>query len=185
MIPYVRNLIEYTEGEECDSYLKLTSCMHIKPDTLAITEQDVIDIIKHYTFGKQMKRNASDVKVYDTIMNAADGIADETDINPIDIQNKITLSIAIRLLAEEYLRKKLLEAGISERELEVQGTQTGKWTGMYKTTLPNDTNRNIIEKVNMMTPEVIHINSFMFEPIIDMSISHLIDLYKQCKNNLH
>ena len=28
---------------------------------------------------------------------------------------------------------------------------------------------------------IIHINSFMFEPLIDMSIYHLISLYKDCK----
>lgn len=29
-----------------------------------------------------------------------------------------------------------------------------------------------------MTPENIHINAFMYEPLIDMSVNHLVDLYK-------
>lgn len=29
-----------------------------------------------------------------------------------------------------------------------------------------------------MTPECIHINSFMYEPLIDMSIRHLVKLYE-------
>ena len=28
-----------------------------------------------------------------------------------------------------------------------------------------------------MTPENIHINAFMYEPLIDMSINHLVKLY--------
>ncbi len=31
----------------------------------------------------------------------------------------------------------------------------------------------IIERVMLMTPENIHLNSFMYEPIIDMSDDHL------------
>lgn len=35
-----------------------------------------------------------------------------------------------------------------------------------------------------MTPELIHINSFMFEALIDMSIHHLVKLYRDCKEKL-
>ena len=30
-----------------------------------------------------------------------------------------------------------------------------------------------------MTPENIHINAFMYEPLIDMSAQHLVDLYQK------
>jgi len=40
----------------------------------------------------------------------------------------------------------------------------------------------IIENVNLITPESIHINSFMFEPLIDISDWTLIDLYTSVKN---
>ena len=33
-----------------------------------------------------------------------------------------------------------------------------------------------------MTPEHIHINSFMFEPLVDMSMNHLVDLYSELSN---
>lgn len=42
----------------------------------------------------------------------------------------------------------------------------------------------LIEEVNMMTPEGIHLNSFMYEPLIDMSAEHLVSLYNRCKNEL-
>lgn len=42
----------------------------------------------------------------------------------------------------------------------------------------------LIEEVNMMTPEVIHLNSFMYEPLIDMAVTHLVDLYNRCKTEL-
>ncbi len=84
-------------------------------------------------------------------------------------------------MAEKYLKEKLLSSGVKEEDLLVTGNQTGTWTGKYKTICPDDANRTVIGRVNMMTPELIHLNSFMYEPLIDMSIFHLIKLYKDCK----
>ncbi len=184
MIPFLRNLIEYTKGHLSPEYLKLTSCLHIKEDTRKITESDVINILKDYTLGEEIKREVSDSSIYDLIIGTANNIVQDSDLNPIDLENKIVLSIAIRLLAEEYMKKKLVEVGKKEEDFAaIRSNQTGELTKMYKKNCQFDSNKNIIEKVNMMTPEHIHINSFMFEPLIDMSVSHLINLYKQCKNN--
>lgn len=183
MIPFVRNLIEYTKGQFSPEYLKLTSCLHIKEDTRKITESDVINILKDYTLGEGIKRKVSDSSIYDLIIGTADNIAQDSDLNPIDLENKIVLSIAIRLLAEEYMKKKLVEAGKKEEDFAaIRSNQTGELTKMYKKNCQFDSNKNIIEKVNMMTPEHIHINSFMFEPLIDVSVQHLVELYNNSKN---
>ena len=39
----------------------------------------------------------------------------------------------------------------------------------------------ILENVAIMTPENIHLNSFMYEPIMDMDILELTALYEQVK----
>ena len=45
----------------------------------------------------------------------------------------------------------------------------------------NDEMTNILELVAMITPENIHLNSFMFEPILDMSVKQLYKLYNDVK----
>lgn len=184
MIPFVRNLIEYTKGINSTEYGTLTNCLHHKKDTKDITDKEVMDILKDYTLGKGLKRQSSDKKIYTLIMSVAESIVQEDDPNPILIENKIVLSIGIRHLAENYMHDKIISTGKSEEDLVVSGNQTGRWTGLYKKCCPDDENKVIIERVNMMTPEIIHINSFMFEPLIDMSIFHLISLYKDCKEHL-
>lgn len=184
MIPFVRNLIEYTKGVDSTEYITLTDCLHHKKDTKDITDKEVMDILKNYTLGKGLKRQSSNKKIYSLIMSVAESIVQEEVPDPILIENKIALSIGIRHLAENYMHDKIISTGKSEEDLLVNGNQTGKWTGLYKKCCPDDENKVIIERVNMMTPEIIHINSFMFEPLIDMSISHLIALYKDCKEHL-
>ena len=41
MIPYVRNLIEYSKGEKDNKYILLTSCLLQKNESLSITESHV------------------------------------------------------------------------------------------------------------------------------------------------
>lgn len=184
MIPFVRNLIEYIKGESAPEYLTLTNCLHMKPDTGNITEEQVIEILTDYTLGKGVKRTKTTNKIYDLIINTAEAIISEPSPDSVLIENKIVLSIAIRHLTEKYMHDKIIAAGKDENFLIVSGNQTGKWTGKYKKTCPTDSNKGIVERVNMMTPELIHLNSFMFEPLIDMSIFHLIKLYKDCKDYL-
>lgn len=184
MIPFVRNLIEYTKGESDADYITLTECLHRKANTQNITTEQLINIMTDFTQGKGMKRPKSVDKIYDLIMQTANKIITETNPNQVLIENKVCLSIAIRHLAENYMHDKMIAAGKSEEDLVVSGNQTGKWTGMFKKSCPENNHYDIIERVNMMTPELIHINSFMFEPLIDMSIYHLIQLYKDCKEQL-
>ncbi|MCH5327337.1 MAG: hypothetical protein J1E29_09090, partial [Duncaniella sp.] len=134
-----------------------------------------------YTRGENIKRTKTEKKIYNTIMQTAESIANEVNPNPVLLQNQIVLSVAIRLIAEKYMKEKIIAAGVKEEELNVSGSQTGKWSEKYKNNCPDDPNRTIIERVNMMTPELIHLNSFMYEPLIDMSIFHLIKLYKDCQ----
>ena len=45
--------------------------------------------------------------------------------------------------------------------------------------LLSDKEKKLFDQVVLMTPENIHLNAFMYEPIIDTSVYHLIDLYEE------
>ena len=62
----------------------------------------------------------------------------------------------------------------------VKENQTYALSKKYKEKFPDDRySIHLIDKVNLMTPENIHINSFMYEPILDMSSDHLKKLYNE------
>ena len=42
----------------------------------------------------------------------------------------------------------------------------------------------LLKEVNKITPENIHINCYMFEPLIDMSVWRLKELYQETKTQL-
>ncbi|WP_120913463.1 ABC transporter ATP-binding protein [Helicobacter pylori] len=180
LIPFVRNLIEYTsfQADKNDNYIKLTSCLHMKEDTKDIQIQDISKIFDS-VFGTERKKKKiekDNSKLYfQAIYDIAEEIYNDKDRNRIELQNKIILSMAIRLKAEEWMLNKL------NQEFESEKNQTRELYDATKKELSDDEKR-VIQKVLMITPENIHINSFMFEPILDISLDHLYTCLEEVKN---
>lgn len=180
-IPFVRNLIEYTVGNKNTNYLTLTSLLHIKP----INTTDNIKDSKEHTTGEVLAifnsvfcltETLPDTtkKVYDLVISIADTII-QTNEAVLDLKSKLCLSIAIRYKAEDYIVKKVTDANFHTH---IQTKETGKIIGQYKIEFPNDKNAiEIFERVNLMTAENLHLNSFMYEPLMDLSEDHLRTLY--------
>lgn len=183
-IPFVRNLIEYTEGDDNEDYLTLTSVLHYKENTRKITLNQIQDIFNKYWFKKEPTTFAVDREcelVYDILMQESEKI---TDIEKLEIENKLILSMAIRLIGEEYMQNKIISDVANGKDI-LKGIFSNKnqsaWLiKEYKKHI-NDDAMNTLEIVAMITPENIHLNSFMFEPILDMSLKHLYKIYYDVK----
>ena len=91
------------------------------------------------------------------------------------MENKIVLSIAIRLKAEIYMINKINNKNITDN---IDSNQTRELMNNMDFSVTNGKEiKTILEEVLIMTSENIHINSFMYEPIIDMSVEYLMKLY--------
>lgn len=177
-IPFVRNLAEYI-GKK-DEFNTLTSLLHIKSDTNSITMKDLEDIYKSILADKSslVLNNHTD-SVFSHIYDCADTILSETS-NAIELESKIVLSIAIRLKAEEFMIYTINDTTLTDG---ITRNQTLELIKIFKDKFPDDLeNIELLEQVNLMTPENIHINSFMYEPILDMDNQRLKNLYNILKD---
>lgn len=172
-IPFVRNLAEYSGNAPIQS--ELTKLLHLKPDTALVTMKNLEDCYKdvlHSTVVVELP--FPDRTVLEVIYETAAAILTKEN-DTIELKDKIVLSIAIRLLAEKMMimliDDAVFVAGLAKN-------QTGKLFRKLKAERPDDVaSIALIERVQLMTPENIHVNSFMFEPILDMSNEHLRQLY--------
>jgi hypothetical protein len=167
-IPFMRNLIEYTRGDADPGYLKLTSLLHWKSESATLTQAD-LDTAYSDLFGPGGAWSAPDDLVIDAILvSAEDCVSADASIN---FENKILLSMAIRLIAEKFMVARINDSDFVNH---LDSNQTGKLFGRFKRDFPDETQaRRTLENVVLMTPEHIHVNSFMYEPILDMSDDHL------------
>ena len=179
MIPFTRNIVEYTDGKEDNDFMTLTNCLHLLDRTNNLTDIDIDNIIRKHIKNKKYNYTPSGIRIIDMIYDEAQKIINKEKPEELQIEDKIVLSIAIRLKAETYMKGELLSLGETEESLQSGENQTTKWIDKMRNRLPGNTVLKILERVNMMTPECIHINSFMYEPLIDMSIRHLVKLYKE------
>jgi hypothetical protein len=181
MIPFLRNIAEYI-GDEVNENA-LTDLLHIKMNTKSISILDLENIIKSILHGFSTlslpNSDKPENKVYNLIYKKANEIETSPIIEEVELEKKIVLSIAIRLKAEEFMILKINNQATVDR---IGKPQTGKlFNKIKKDNLVTNEELKILELVNIITPENIHLNSFMYEPILDMSKSHLIDLYRNVK----
>ncbi|WP_375724102.1 hypothetical protein LXN10_00985 [Arcobacter sp. KX21116] len=203
LIPFVRNLIEYGIDDKKD-YILLTHLLHIKNETQyksdgkrqsqsnynEVNGDFTIESIYDIDFGKlkgiyrkyigkdNFNNSINDIdKVYDLIIDIADNNISNDNIN---LENKIILAIAIRLKAEKYMINKINDNTFLDN---ISGVQTRVLYNRYSTDFSSELDKiRLLDSVNIMTPENIHLNSFMYEPLLDMDIVELKSLYTEVKS---
>lgn len=177
-IPFVRNILEYTKGTDDQDYITLTSLLHWKSDSASIANAELDRIFSDTFHGHQGKTWGSPKEpVIDLLFQQADQalIADEG----VNFQHKIVLSMATRILAEKYMVAELKDPAFTAA---IAANQAQALIQAFKNRGLGTTHaKKTLDGVVLMTPENIHVNSFMYEPIIDMSDVALRDLYKQVK----
>ena len=206
LIPFVRNLINYGIDNKKD-YIFLTHLLHKKveiqydkngkyrktEENNEVSDDFVIKKTEEITFGdikeiyKQYLRKSDfgDILDTETIYAAifgddnSDGIVDSIQNFENTLENKIILAIAIRLKAEEFMIKRIDDCSfVNSIEKDQAITLFKKYKKLFET---EEENLEILGRVNIMTPENIHLNSFMYEPILDMDIVELKGLYEEFK----
>lgn len=183
MIPFVRNLIEYKDGTGGDDYLKLTAMLHVKnPDTHQITVDELHTVIQGTVTVNPLGEGIEpDQPILSFIYSVADQITSCDPMDEVSLENKVAVSVAIRLKAEELMW------GLLNDKSPINGNnQTWKLLKRLRAERGEEnefkeTNESL-GRVILMTPENIHLNSFMYEPLMDMSLQSLKRLYVDIKS---
>jgi hypothetical protein len=170
-ITFARNIIEYTSGSSDPKFVTLTSLLHWKADTTTILEERLDEIYAQvFTLTAPA---ASHKPLIDIIRDEAKKIDKQGAAN---FEEKIVLSIAIRLIAEQFMVVKIADQPFVDG---IPRNQTTALLDRFERDFPREAGAiRTLRNVVLMTPENIHLNSFMYEPIVDMSDDHLKRLYK-------
>lgn len=172
-ISFVRNIIEYTRGDDDPDYLSLTGLLHWRDNSASITHGD-LDAIYRRAFSGGAFWPSPATPVIDTIRSEAAACLNAPE--GTNFENKIVLAIAIRLDAERHMVAKIADKQFVSSITTNQTARLLKRYRAIKGVKPRAI--EILDQVALMTPENIHLNSFMYEPIVDMADDHLRVLYK-------
>lgn len=176
-IPFVRNLIEYTREETDPDYLKLTSLLHWKDDTDKITVGNYLEIYNQLFHTEYDFTNTQPVK--DLLFIKAQEICASTTHDGLNLEDKVLLSIAIRMQSEIFITNELRKLKGDANYWCQSKSQFGNLIKEFSTLNPSSPALRSLEKVSITVSSNIHLNSFMYEPILDLTIDHLINLYNE------
>lgn len=176
-IPFVRNLIEYSLWKRHPDYIALTNVLHLKEGTADVTVGDIFDVLNRTFWASKTCSFDSNEKIINQIYRLANEIVLEGATTP-GVENKIVLSIAARLKAEEIM---ILEINDPTFVSWIRKDQTLALCKRYEQDFSGDAAKSAkirtFKQLLLVTSENIHINSFMYEPILDTDERKLKDLY--------
>lgn len=183
-IPFLRNIIQYKDGQSSPEFLQLTALLHYKKNlepNLCSTERYFMSQLCDFMIDKwgldRAKLNFDkSISVYQFIIDVATEIANSVE-ETHKLEQKVTLAIACRLLAEKYMIERI--ANDAQVSL-IKSNQTRALRNLicFNHDDPIDKKREkIIDRMLIISSENVHINAFMYEPLIDISISELRALY--------
>jgi hypothetical protein len=174
MIPFVRNVAEFAglEAEEAG----LTCYLHVKNGSADLTISDLEGEFKRViTFKTDFTLPQGNKTVFELLFERANEACALTD-EKIELETKIVLAMAIRIKAELFMIKAINDQTFVDS---IKSNQTFKLLQKIQAMdVTGPTTIKCLKQVALMTPENIHINSFMYEPILDMSNHHLKKLFE-------
>ncbi len=178
LIPFSRNIVEYCSGDQDNDFTALTSCLHLNGASPKTSE---VAAIFGNRIGVATSPYSGTEAVHDSFTAEADLIVSEPITAQIDLPNKILLAIAIRLTAEKFMKSKLTTTQV-QTAIAKENVFTRELYNEFVAAHPNDdANTSVLDSVNLVTPENIHINAFMYEPLIDMGEDELRGLYRDVR----
>lgn len=175
-VPFARNLIEYTKGKNEQDYKRLTAGLHVKLDN-PLTQSE-LDGIYLRLFDLPGAWPDPSGLVTDATVDVAIQIVDCG--MALDLANKVVVAMACRVLSETFVVRKL---GLTNSDLaQIKAFQTSKLISRYKASPKCDaTIAKLLDEAQLLAPESIHLNSFMYEPLVDLSAERLVSVFSRLR----
>lgn len=163
-IPYLREAKMILQ----DNNEILNACLHYKEKTLKLILKDIMDL-----FPKKIKLDIDPNLFYlDELENVLSSIK---MTNNYDLVEKTIYSIGCRV----FLEQKIIQKNFNLIK-DVNENQFAYIIKKYHNQL-NEKVLELAERVSISTPEFIHGNAFMYEPLIDIDGFYLKELYDDIK----
>lgn len=170
LIPVCRNIIELTKDKNDADYSILCSVLHWREDTCKIRVSQILNIYNKI-FGTNIKYD-DNRSVYDLLIEITPKIKDkERNHKDFDLDAKLIYSISIRRILERIFNLKNSELFNSN---EMLGQEYQNVKDCF-----NEEERKLMTKAIIIIPEFIHLNSFMYEPLMDIDLYNLEKLYEE------
>ena len=175
IIPFLRNIIQLEKNSKDPDYQELTKLLHYNSDLENKIFADFESITNKYNIKANFDLNQ---KYLSCIKIKAEEIINSAAINETNLQEKVVLGIFIRLFTDKYMWNKYVEKHGIDPEVSDVKNQSRYLYNLISNNI-DENKKSILLTAFTIAPSFVHINSFMFEPLIDVGTEKLIDISKK------
>lgn len=174
-VPMVRELVSIRDGNDSSEYALLSNVLHGRIEAETVSFDDLSPIYEKHWGVTNLEGDSREV--VGTALKECDRIVREAGF--LNLQDKIVLSIGIRIMMERRIAQIYLSRGAQSPCQK----QFGSLARQFKRDFPDEYARleDAIERTCLIVPENIHANSFMYEPLVDIGSNAFVRLYQDAR----
>ena len=170
-IPFARETDDLRGGRHKEFYDKL---FHYNKSSSRLHVNKVISVLNEFS-NKITYSDKNNPKFIDILYQECDKVISKKN-DPFEIKPKIILALGIRIKCEQLIIDKDFTKINS-----INKNQTKALYDIYKD-LFVESFLEVMDEVLVATPEFLHLNAFMYEPLIDINPEKLIRIYNKLKD---
>ena len=179
-IPFARTILQLQDNS--DSNLKIVlNYLHYDVVLESLQMSDIITLLvsKFKVKTRSISISSSDryLKVLSDISSSICG----SDIKETNLEDKIVVGLYLRVFLERFLTKKLIDVTGHKPIISNERYRNRELYSQCKPYLSQE-EKDIVESINVVCPPYVHVNSFMYEPLIDVSGNELKKQYVLLSN---
>lgn len=170
LIPLARNMVQLESNASDPDYIKTTEYLHYIDSSDQLLLDDLDNLYLRYNIKK--KPEHINLGYIATLKSVAIDIINSNKLKETSIKEKLLLGIFLRVFSEKYLYDSYeLYTGVKPSITFGSDYSTKLYDGI-KEKLPSN-ELKVIESSRVIAPSFIHVNSFMYEPLIDVGTERL------------
>ncbi len=172
IIPFLRNIIQLESNSKDPEYVALTKLLHYDDTLDSKRFVDFLPILSAHA----IKISFDSQKMYlDTVKGIAQDIILNSAIKETDLREKIVLGIYIRLFSDKFMWKRYVKIFGINPNVENILAQSKFLYNQISNDLTVEERKTLLTAFTI-APSFIHINSFMYEPLVDVGTEKLIEV---------
>lgn len=170
LIPLARNMVQLESNASDPDYIKTTEYLHYIDSSDQLLLDDLDNLYLRYNIKK--KPEHINLGYIATLKSVAIDIINSNRLKETSIKEKLLLGIFLRVFSEKYLYDSYeLYTGVKPSITFGSDYSTKLYDGIKEKLSSNEL--NVIESSRVIAPSFIHVNSFMYEPLIDVGTERL------------
>ena len=176
LIPFVRNLAQLKTSGKNSEVKYIDSFFHYDSSLDNKKMSDLKKIFEGQIENVNFPKNIDENELFlDVLSNLSKKIIESENVKEEDLENKIVMGFYIRIFLEKFLYKTIQKNGgqIPNEENIYMKTQSLIENASRYLTIEE---KEKVTEANVIAPSYVHANSFMYEPLIDVGCSELIDV---------